>query len=65
MHFDLIALSPVISCSNLIPQIHSIIMTAASKRGKAIDTDGPTPKFLYAILKQLDLKTVRILSSKT
>lgn len=35
-------------------------MTASSRRGKAIDTDGPTPKFLYAILKQLDLKSVRM-----
>lgn len=29
------------------------------QRSKVLDTDGPTPKFLYAILKQLDLKSVR------
>ena len=28
------------------------------QRGKVLDTDGPTPKFLYAMLKQLDLKSV-------
>ncbi|KAJ5727600.1 hypothetical protein N7493_005420 [Penicillium malachiteum] len=28
------------------------------QRGKVLDTDGPTPKFLYAMLKQLDLKTI-------
>ncbi|KAJ5584691.1 uncharacterized protein N7459_004491 [Penicillium hispanicum] len=27
-------------------------------RGKMLDTDGPTPKFLYAIIKQLDLKII-------
>ncbi|KAJ5676080.1 hypothetical protein N7462_008977 [Penicillium macrosclerotiorum] len=28
------------------------------QRSKVLDTDGPTPKFLYAIIKQLDLKTI-------
>ena len=28
------------------------------QRSKVLDTDGPTPKFLYAIIKQLDLKIV-------
>ncbi|KAJ5623928.1 hypothetical protein N7510_000237 [Penicillium lagena] len=32
--------------------------SSAVKRGKAMETEGPTPKFLYAILKQLDLKSV-------
>ena len=32
------------------------------RRSKAMPTDGPTAKFLYTILKQLDLKSVSILS---
>ncbi|KAJ5167694.1 uncharacterized protein N7482_003288 [Penicillium canariense] len=28
------------------------------QRSKVLDTDGPTPKFLHAIIKQLDLKTI-------
>lgn len=32
---------------------------ASLRRNKAIGTDGTTPKFLYAILKQLDLKSVK------
>ncbi|PYH77539.1 hypothetical protein BO82DRAFT_245996, partial [Aspergillus uvarum CBS 121591] len=29
-----------------------------TKRGKAVPTDTPASKFLYAILKQLDLRSV-------
>jgi hypothetical protein len=28
------------------------------QRGKVLEIEGPTPKFLYAMLKQLDLKIV-------
>ena len=28
------------------------------RRSKAMPTDGPTAKFLYTIIKQLDLKSV-------
>lgn len=34
------------------------------RRSKAMPTDGPTAKFLYTIIKQLDLKSVGILSHK-
>lgn len=37
-------------------------MTTGMRRSKAMPTDGPTAKFLYAIIKQLDLKSVCILS---
>lgn len=30
------------------------------QRSKVLDTEGQTPKFLYAIIKQLDMKSVRI-----
>lgn len=39
----------------------SITMSTV-RRSKAMPTDGPTAKFLYTILKQLDLKSVSILS---
>lgn len=29
------------------------------QRSKVLDTEGQTPKFLYAIIKQLDMKSVR------
>lgn len=34
------------------------------RRSKAMPTDGPTAKFLYTIIKQLDLKSVGILSHR-
>lgn len=35
------------------------------QRGKVLEIEGPTPKFLYAMLKQLDLKNVSDVFSKT
>ncbi|PKY04732.1 hypothetical protein P168DRAFT_317782 [Aspergillus campestris IBT 28561] len=33
-------------------------MSTNPRRGKAMPTDGPTPKFLYTIIKQLDLRSI-------
>ncbi|PLN78747.1 hypothetical protein BDW42DRAFT_201978 [Aspergillus taichungensis] len=33
-------------------------MATNPRRGKAMPTDGPTPKFLYTIIKQLDLRSI-------
>lgn len=33
-------------------------MSTTPRRGRAMPTDGPTAKFLYTIIKQLDLKSV-------
>ncbi|RMJ27905.1 hypothetical protein PHISP_01248 [Aspergillus sp. HF37] len=33
-------------------------MSTGMRRSKAMPTDGPTAKFLYAIIKQLDLKSI-------
>lgn len=35
------------------------------QRGKVLEIEGPTPKFLYAMLKQLDLKNVSDVFSET
>ena len=35
-----------------------VLFSIMGQRGKMLETDGPTPKFLYAVLKQLDLKNV-------
>jgi hypothetical protein len=35
------------------------------QRSKVLDIEGPTPKFLYAIIKQLNLKDVSGSSSLT
>lgn len=39
------------------------ICSMSVRRSKAMPTDGPTAKFLYTIIKQLDLKSVSILST--
>lgn len=41
--------------------LFSLAMSAGMRRSKAMPTDGPTAKFLYAIIKQLDLKSVSVL----
>lgn len=46
-------------CLNLI-----LLYAMSVRRSKAMPTDGPTAKFLYTIIKQLDLKSVRTLSHK-
>ena len=38
---------------------HILNCTMSIRRSKTMPTDGPTAKFLYTIIKQLDLKSVR------
>lgn len=45
----------------LILSLLLLAMSTGMRRSKAMPTDGPTAKFLYAIIKQLDLKSVSVL----
>lgn len=38
----------------------TLIRMSSIRRSKTMPTDGPTAKFLYTIIKQLDLKSVRL-----
>ena len=51
-----------ISSTHTVYSASISITMSTVRRSKAMPTDGPTAKFLYTILKQLDLKSVSILS---
>lgn len=51
-----------ISSTHTVSSASISITMSTVRRSKAMPTDGPTAKFLYTILKQLDLKSVSILS---
>lgn len=47
-----------------IQSIPATAMSTGCRRGKAMPTDSPAAKFLYTIIKQLDLKSVSLMPDR-